>query len=386
MTDTILEALNLTRHFKVGGSLFRKPDTLRAVEDVSLTVRRGETLAIVGESGCGKSTLARMLMRLIAPTSGQMTFEGREIGDVSGRDLTALRRDMQFIFQDPFSSLNPRMTVGKLVGEPLETHAPELDAKARRRKVADLLRQVGLRAEHAERYPHEFSGGQRQRIGIARALASGPKLIIGDEPVSALDVSVQAQVINLLADLRDDLGLTLVIIAHDLAVIRHMSDRVAVMYLGRVVEEGPADEIFANPRHPYTIALLSAIPVAEYGRHKRQVELSGEMPSPLDPPPGCKFHTRCPFARPECRETVPELRATGPGETHRAACLFFEEIASETDVGLKGSSGRTDGAEARFALYADAIAGRSAVHPTEQSTAEPSAKDGNPEPNTETNP
>lgn len=263
--ELILEAKNLTRHFAVGGSMFRKPATLRAVEDVSLSVRKGETLAIVGESGCGKSTLARMLMRLIEPTSGEMQFEGRQIDQVQGQSLTALRKDMQFIFQDPFSSLNPRMTVGRLIGEPLEIHAPDLDARARRAKVAELLSQVGLRPEHANRYPHEFSGGQRQRIGIARALAAGPKLIIGDEPVSALDVSVQAQVINLLADLRDDLGLTLVIIAHDLAVIRHMSDRVAVMYLGRVVEEGPTDEIFANPRHPYTIALLSAIPVAEYG-------------------------------------------------------------------------------------------------------------------------
>ncbi|CTQ31998.1 ABC transporter ATP-binding protein [Jannaschia rubra] len=357
MSEVILEATGLTRHFKVGGTMFRRPDTLRAVEDVSLSVRRGETLAIVGESGCGKSTLARMLMRLIDPTAGEMSFEGRRIEGLRGAELSALRRDMQFIFQDPFSSLNPRMSVGRIVGEPIETHAPDLSAKDRRAKVAELLEQVGLRPEHADRYPHEFSGGQRQRIGIARALASGPKLIIGDEPVSALDVSVQAQVINLLADLRDDLGLTLVIIAHDLAVIRHMSDRVAVMYLGGVVEEGPCDAIFAAPRHPYTMALLSAIPEAEHGLERTQIELVGEMPSPIDPPPGCRFHTRCPFARERCETEVPALREAGDG--HRAACHFFEEIAAETPaVVARGGAARPAAAAERFALYADALAGR----------------------------
>ncbi|WOI55900.1 dipeptide ABC transporter ATP-binding protein [Palleronia sp. LCG004] len=370
MSETILTALNLSRHFKVGGSLFKKANTLRAVDDVSLTVRQGETLAIVGESGCGKSTLARMLMRLIPPSSGQMTFQGRQIDDAEGRTLTELRRDMQFIFQDPFSSLNPRATVGRLVGEPIETHEPGLTAAERRRKVAELLRQVGLRAEHADRYPHEFSGGQRQRIGIARALASGPKLIIGDEPVSALDVSVQAQVINLLADLRDRLGLTLVIIAHDLAVIRHMSDRVAVMYLGKIVEEGPTDEIFANPRHPYTMALLSAIPVAEYGRTRRQIALEGEIPSPVNPPSGCRFHTRCPFAREDCRRDVPEMRKTGLAPGHRAACHHFEEIAERAPVDpIPEGTGRTDGAARRFALYADAIAG-TGTRPLETPTEE----------------
>ncbi|CUH40228.1 Stage 0 sporulation protein KE [Jannaschia seosinensis] len=358
MSDIILKAANLTRDFKVGGSLFAKPKILRAVDDVSLSVQRGETLAIVGESGCGKSTLARMLMRLIAPTSGEMEFEGRQIDRAEGRTLRELRRDMQFIFQDPFSSLNPRMSVGRLVGEPLETHAPELPAKARRSKVAELLAQVGLRAEHADRYPHEFSGGQRQRIGIARALASGPKLIIGDEPVSALDVSVQAQVINLLADLRDRLGLTLVVIAHDLAVIRHMSDRVAVMYLGAVIEEGPTDEIFTNPRHPYTMALLSAIPVAEHGHTRQRIPLTGEMPSPIDPPSGCRFHTRCPFARTDCKTAAPPLRDTGTAPGHRAACHFFEEIAAEAPPpSAPQDSNRTDAARARFALYAEAIAG-----------------------------
>ena len=257
--DIILSTRDLKRYFNLGGGMLAKTGTIRAVDGVTLDIRRGETFAIVGESGCGKSTLARLLMRLLQPTSGEVTFDGWDIATLNGRALSALRRDMQFIFQDPFSSLNPRMSVGRLIAEPLETHFPQMTAADRREKVAGLLRQVGLRPEHAGRYPHEFSGGQRQRIGIARALASGPKLIIGDEPVSALDVSVQAQVINLLGDLRDDLGLTLIIIAHDLAVIRHMSDRVAVMYLGEIVEIGTADEIFETPRHPYTLALLSAI-------------------------------------------------------------------------------------------------------------------------------
>ena len=358
MTETILKAVNLTRDFNVGGSLFAKPKTLRAVSNVSLSVQKGETLAIVGESGCGKSTLARMLMRLILPTSGNMIFEGRQIDQAKGRALTELRRDMQFIFQDPFSSLNPRMTVGRLVGEPLETHEPELSAKQRRVKVLELLAQVGLRPEHADRYPHEFSGGQRQRIGIARALASGPKLIIGDEPVSALDVSVQAQVMNLLSALRDKLGLTLVLIAHDLAVIRHMSDRVAVMYLGAIVEEGPTDVIFADPRHPYTRALLSAIPVAEHGRTRHQIELTGEMPSPIDPPTGCRFHTRCPFAREKCSSDVPGLREASPEPGHRAACHFIEEIAEQAPPPApQAGTGLTDAARERFALYGDAIAG-----------------------------
>ncbi|MCL3883254.1 dipeptide ABC transporter ATP-binding protein [Marivita sp. GX14005] len=365
MSDPILEARNVSRHFSVGGTLFRKPDTLRAVQDVSLSVQPGETLAIVGESGCGKSTLARMLMRLITPTSGELFFEGRHIESISGDDLTKLRGEMQFIFQDPFSSLNPRMSVGKLVGEPLETQRPDLSAKDRRAKVSELLAQVGLRPEHANRYPHEFSGGQRQRIGIARALASGPKLIIGDEPVSALDVSVQAQVVNLLADLKEQLGLTLVVIAHDLAVIRHMSDRVAVMYLGGIVEEGPCDRIFETPQHPYTMALLSAIPEAEYGIERQQIELSGETPSPIDPPPGCRFHTRCPFARERCRTEVPALRDAGPH--HRAACHFFEEIASETGAPARLPEPRSAAAESRFSLYADALAG-APVRPREPET------------------
>ena len=359
MRETILEAVNLRKHFRSGGGLGRTANTVRAVDGVSLEVKRGETFAIVGESGCGKSTLARLLMRLLDPTEGDVLFDGRSIAGLRGRTLRDLRRDMQFVFQDPFSSLNPRMTVGKLVGEPLETHAPQLSARERRAKVAELLGRVGLRAEHAGRYPHEFSGGQRQRIGIARALASGPRLIIGDEPVSALDVSVQAQVINRLHDLKEEFDLTLVIIAHDLAVIRHMSDRVAVMYLGQIVETGPSEQVFANPRHPYTRALLSAVPEPVYGRAHDRMALKGETPSPSAPPEGCRFHTRCPFATEECRTRVPEMRELAPGQG--AACHHAEKIAAEhgSPVAVTGS-GRSEGAERRFAMYAEAIADRGA--------------------------
>ncbi len=359
MSGTILQARGLKKHFKTGGGLMGTRGVVRAVDDVSFDVHRGETFAIVGESGCGKSTLARLLMRLLSPTEGGVTFDGIDVRTLKGHDLTALRRDMQFIFQDPFSSLNPRMSVGKLIGEPLETHFPEMTRAERRSKVAGLLGKVGLRPEHAERYPHEFSGGQRQRIGIARALASAPKLVIGDEPVSALDVSVQAQVINLLGDLRDELGLTLVIIAHDLAVIRHMSDRVAVMYLGQIVEQGAVETVFQHPRHPYTRALLSAIPVAAYGQRTTQTALHGEMPSPANPPSGCRFHTRCPHAQDRCKSQAPALRPTDCAEGHIAACHFFEDIAAaEPDQGLAVNPPREAGATARFALYHDAMQDR----------------------------
>lgn len=364
MTDKILTARGLKKHFKTSGGGLAKGATVKAVDGVSFDVRRGETFAIVGESGCGKSTLARLLMRLLTPTEGDVQFDGSDVRSLAGRDLTALRRDMQFIFQDPFSSLNPRMSVGKLVGEPLETHFPKMSASERRGKVAELLAKVGLRPEHAERYPHEFSGGQRQRIGIARALASAPKLVIGDEPVSALDVSVQAQVINLLGDLRDELGLTLVIIAHDLAVIRHMSDRVAVMYLGQIVEQGDVDTVYNHPRHPYTRALLSAIPVAAHGARTPQTALEGEMPSPANPPSGCRFHTRCPYAKERCTSEPPALRATDAGDGHIAACHYFEEIAAATpDLGLADAPERAPGAAARFALYQDAMRDRTTLRP-----------------------
>ncbi len=359
MSDVILEARDVVKHFGTGGRFLSRAPVVQAVDGVSLQIRRGETFAIVGESGCGKSTLARLLMRLLTPTSGSVQFDGREVSGARGEALKTLRGQMQFIFQDPFSSLNPRMTVGKLVGEPLEIHAPELSAQARRDRVADLLRQVGLRAEHAGRYPHEFSGGQRQRIGIARALASGPKLIIGDEPVSALDVSVQAQVINLLGDLSRDLGLTLVIIAHDLGVIRHMSDRVAVMYLGRIVEMGRAEDVFAEPRHPYTRALLASIPaMAAPEDHKATVR--GEMPSPSAPPPGCRFHTRCPFAEARCASETPVL-STGD-DAHAVACHFWRDIAAQAAPPTPPR--RSAEAEARFELYRAATEGGTVTHKT----------------------
>ncbi|MBM7066039.1 ABC transporter ATP-binding protein [Actibacterium sp. 188UL27-1] len=353
--DVILEARNLVKHFGQSGWLNRNP-VVQAVDDVSLEIRRGETFAIVGESGCGKSTLARLLMRLIQPTSGEVQFDGAPVSQAAGPALQDLRRDMQFIFQDPFSSLNPRMTVGKLVAEPLEVHAPDLPAAERQTKVAHLLRQVGLQPDHAGRYPHEFSGGQRQRIGIARALASGPKLIIGDEPVSALDVSVQAQVINLLGDLSRDLGLTLVIIAHDLGVIRHMSDRVAVMYLGRIVESGPTEQVFGAPRHPYTQALLASIPG---NKVDQTAHATGEMPSPLAPPSGCRFHTRCPHARADCTTDQPKLKAAGHA-AHQVACHHWQRIGK--GVKAPGTAPRRPEAEARFELYRAASEGGIVTH------------------------
>jgi len=350
MTREMIRANGLAKRFPVGGSTFKKPKLLHAVDGVDLTVNEGETFAIVGESGCGKSTLARLLMRLLTPSEGQITIDGRDMSKVRGRDLRDMRRDVQFIFQDPFSSLNPRLSVARLVGEPLEAHRPDMRAADRRSEVARLLRQVGLRPEHMDRYPHEFSGGQRQRIGIARALASGPKVLIGDEPVSALDVSVQAQVVNLLSDLRDQLGLTLVVIAHDLAVIRQMSDRVAVMYLGRIVETGTTDAIFENPRHPYTRALLSAIPGPEGSTEK--LALAGETPSPMDPPSGCHFRTRCPFAESRCADARPPLEDTGTGTD--VACIRWREIAPD-DAAIPAPAPRSDGAKERFRLYRQAL-------------------------------
>lgn len=349
MNRPMIEAADLSKRFDVGGGFLKPSRLLHAVDGVSLSVNKGETFAIVGKSGCGKSTLARLLMRLLTPSSGRITIEGRDISDIAGANLRQLRRDVQFIFQDPFSSLNPRLTVAKLVAEPLEAHRPEMNASQRRAEVARLLSQVGLRTEHMDRFPHEFSGGQRQRIGIARALASGPRVLIGDEPVSALDVSVQAQVINLLSDLRDSLGLTLIVIAHDLAVIRQMSDRVAVMYLGRIVETGPTDAIFERPRHPYTRALLAAIPGPDGGGG---AGLAGETPSPIDPPTGCHFRTRCEFARDECARTRPTAEPTG--EMSEVACLRWRDIGEATDV-MPVAPKRSAAAEARFRLYRDAM-------------------------------
>ena len=330
-TESLVSVTGLTKHFPVTrGIIFRhRVGLVRSVDDVSFEVRRGQTLGVVGESGCGKTTTARMLVRLIEPTAGQIIFDGRDITHLRAGAMRPLRREVQMIFQDPYSSLNPRHTVGAIVGAPFRLQKVKTE-KGTRRSVQELLELVGLNPEHYNRYPHEFSGGQRQRIGIARTLALRPKLIVADEPVSALDVSIQAQVINLLADLQDELGLTYIIIAHDLSVIRHVCDRVAVMYLGNLVELADRTELYERPRHPYTVALLSAVPLPEpasrtaEGRRERRerVRLVGDVPSPLLPPPACRFHTRCWKAQEICRTVPPPLEELAPG--HMVACHFPE--------------------------------------------------------------
>ncbi|MGN6799445.1 MAG: ABC transporter ATP-binding protein [Gaiellaceae bacterium] len=320
MSDVLVEARDLVKHFTTSGSAFRSVgDDVHAVDGVSLEVRSGETLGIVGESGCGKSTLGRLLVRLHEPTSGSVHFEGSDITTLSRRRLRPYRREMQMIFQDPYASLNPRKRVGQILGDPFEIHGG-LSREKTRTRVRELLETVGLSPDHVNRYPHEFSGGQRQRIGVARALALNPKLIVADEPVSALDVSIQAQVINLLDDLQNDFDLTYVFIAHDLGVVHHVSDRIAVMYLGVVVEVGPSDELFLAPVHPYTEALLSAIPAIEGEDEVRRerIVLEGEVPSPVAPPKGCRFHTRCRYATEICSRERPPLVDHGGGRF--AAC------------------------------------------------------------------
>ena len=320
MTETLLEARDLVKHFTVRGTAFRGGgDVVHAVDGVSLEVRSGETLGVVGESGCGKSTLGRLLVRLHEPTSGSVHFDGSDITTLSRRQLRPYRREMQMIFQDPYASLNPRKRVGQILGDPFEIHGG-LSREKTRMRVRELLETVGLSPDHVNRYPHEFSGGQRQRIGVARALALNPKLIVADEPVSALDVSIQAQVINLLDDLQSDFDLTYVFIAHDLGVVHHVSDRIAVMYLGVIVEVGPSDELFLAPVHPYTEALLSAIPAIEGEEEVRRerIVLEGEVPSPVAPPAGCRFHTRCRYATDICTTERPPLVDHGGGRF--AAC------------------------------------------------------------------
>ncbi|MFT4261751.1 MAG: dipeptide ABC transporter ATP-binding protein [Nocardioides sp.] len=326
--EVVLAVDDLEKHYPVKAGLsLRAAGRVRAVDGVSFELRRGETLGIVGESGCGKSTLGRTLMRLEEPTGGRVTFDGADVFDQSRAGLRAMRRDMQMIFQDPYASLNPRMTVAEIVEEPFKIHHGVVPKSDRRRRAAELLELVGLRPEHLDRYPHEFSGGQRQRIGIARGLALNPKVLVCDEPVSALDVSVQAQVVNLLEELQDELNLAYVFIAHDLSIVRHISDRVAVMYLGKIVEMGEVDEMYVRPTHPYTQALLSAVPVPDPASRgtREQIVLSGDLPSPADPPKGCRFHTRCWKVQEICRVEEPALtvRADGVG-AHLSACHFAE--------------------------------------------------------------
>jgi oligopeptide/dipeptide ABC transporter ATP-binding protein len=333
-TETLVEVRDLVKHFEIRGGLLgiRQIGAVQAVDGVSFDVRRGETLGLVGESGCGKTTLGKVLLRLIPPTSGKVIVNGRSIFELNNREMVAVRRDMQIVFQDPYASLNPRMTVGEIVGEGPYVHGLR-DKREREEVVRELLSRVGLNQSHIHRYPHEFSGGQRQRIGIARALALNPEFIVCDEPVSALDVSIQSQVLNLLDDLQQELGLTYLFIAHNLAVVEHISDRVGVMYLGKLVELASVDDLYATPAHPYTVALLSAVPETDPRKRKKRIVLKGDVPSPVAPPSGCRFHTRCwlreRLGNPErCVSEEPLLRDIRPGQ--QAACHYSEEITPQT--------------------------------------------------------
>jgi oligopeptide/dipeptide ABC transporter ATP-binding protein len=348
--DLVLEAAGLVRHFGGRRELFSRTPLVRAVDGVDLAVRRGETFAIVGESGCGKSTLSRLLLRLIEPTSGSVIVDGEDVTAAAPDAVRRLRRKIQMIFQDPFSSLNPRMSVGDLIGEPIATHGLAKGADLPR-EVRRLLDLVGLLPEHASRYPHEFSGGQRQRIGIARALASRPAILIGDEPVSALDVSIRAQILNLLEDLKAELGLTLILVSHDLSVVRHTADRVAVMYLGRIVEEAPTEALFGRPRHPYTAALIAAVPSAEPSRRADRPLLEGDPPSPTNPPAGCRFHPRCAHVEAPCRTTEQALSQVIPG--HAVACRRAAALDLASGLPVAGAEGLR---QRRIAIFAEAVA------------------------------
>jgi oligopeptide/dipeptide ABC transporter ATP-binding protein len=325
MTSPLLEVRDLQKHFPIhGGIFYRQIATVHAVENVSLSVNAGQTVGLVGESGCGKSTVGRTILRLYDPTAGSVLFQGLDIAKLSKKEMRRRRRDLQIIFQDPFESLNSRHTVGHIIEEPFIIHEPSMSSKERQEKVAQLLDRVGLPENARHKFPHEFSGGQRQRIGIARAIALKPKLIVCDEPVSALDVSIQSQVLNLLLELQEEMGLAYLFIAHDLAVVKHISDRIAVMYLGHIVEFADAEQIYENPRHPYTKALTSAIPIPDPTKKSKRTILEGEVPSPILPPSGCPFHTRCPNAKDLCHQQMPVLEDLGDG--HQVACHFHREI------------------------------------------------------------
>jgi peptide/nickel transport system ATP-binding protein/oligopeptide transport system ATP-binding protein len=326
-TPPLIEARDLAKTFVAERSLFGQPRLVKAVDGVSFSVADGETLAIVGESGCGKSTVGRLMLDLIEPTAGIVLFDGRDLNSLSGAEKRAFRAKAQLIFQDPYASLNPRMTIGQTLDEPVMLHTA-LGRAERKERVAELLTLVGLQSQHARRYPHEFSGGQRQRIAIARALAASPKLIVCDEPVSALDVSIRAQILNLLRDLQSRLGLALIFISHDLSVVKHIADRTAVMYLGRIVEIADTPTLFARPRHPYTQALLSAIPIPSPAPRSRRTLLPGDPPSPINPPSGCHLHPRCPYAIDDCRKLVPALTLEQSG--HAIACHRWREIEASS--------------------------------------------------------
>ena len=317
---SLLSVSNLKQHFKMGGGFLRKQYTVYAVDGISFDLKQGETLGLVGESGCGKSTLGRSLLKLFEPSAGSITFEGRDITHLSPKEMRSLRQEMQIVFQDPAESLNSRHTVGQILEEPFIIHGKG-NAEQRRTWVQELLEKVGLPGSAVDRYPHEFSGGQRQRIGIARAIALKPKLLVCDEAVSALDVSVQSQIVNLLLNLQREMNLAIIFIAHDLSVVKHISDRIAVMYLGRIVELAEAQQLYLAPRHPYTQALISAIPVPDPRRRSQRILLTGDVPSPISPPSGCHFHQRCPYATELCRTTSPDLEPCG-GAAHQVACHF----------------------------------------------------------------